>query len=337
MTAAEVNAPQAEQLAADVWGVMSHAEQLPGWSDRNFLLTAASGDRFVLKVAPPNTPRDALEVEASALSHLASSSVAALVPRVVPGSDGQVIHEVDTLEGLPYRVRLLTFLEGRPLVELGTRSPRLLSEIGATLATLSAALTDFRHPATRRTHEWDVMATPDLTPLTRHIDDAESRRTVASQIDRFASRVLPRRGRLEHGVIHGDANDHNLLVVAEGNRARLAGIIDFSDLSIAPRVADLAISLAYLMLDRDDPLDDARHVIHGYHAVRPLTALERELLPDLVIARVCSSLLHAAHGHARDPANTYLQVSAAPMWRLLETLVATERERFGRTVKAACR
>ena len=84
-----------------------------------------------------------------------------------------------------------------------------------------------------------------------------------------------------------------------------------------------------------DAFADAGAIIRGYNSVRPLTALERELLPELVLGRICSSVLHAAHGASRDPDNEYLQISAAPMWRLLE-LLTSRRTDLSRAVETAC-
>jgi Ser/Thr protein kinase RdoA (MazF antagonist) len=325
-----------EAQVARVWGLAARAEPLVGWADANFLLVTDDADRRVLKISPPDTRRETLENQASMLLHLAAGELSELVPRVVPAADGRVIARMEAPGGEPRWTRLLTYLEGRRLVELDRRPSRLLAEIGRTLATLDLELTSFDHPATPRSHEWDVMTVPDLARLARHIDDPGRRALVENHLDRFTSVVLPLRKELEHGVIHADANDHNLLVTFDDEDPRLSGIIDFSDLLASPIVADLAISLAYLMLDRDDPVSDAVHLIRGYHEVRALTGLERRLLPDLVTARICSSLLHAAHGLARDPDNAYLQISAAPMWRLLEGVNTTDGERFSRAVETAC-
>jgi Ser/Thr protein kinase RdoA (MazF antagonist) len=330
----DVGSADAGRLAAATWGIKARAEPLPGWEDANFLLRV-DDRRFVLKISPVGALREALEYQASMLLHLASGELASLVPRPVPTREGRFVAAIETARGTRRMARLLTFLEGRPLVEIETRPPGLLSEIGATLALLDLALTDFVDPSNPRTHEWDLMATPELAPLARHIDDLKRRRLVELFLERFLSLVRPRRTELAHGVIHADANDHNLLVAHREEGPHLAGIIDFSDLQTLPIVADLAISLAYLMLDRDDPFADAEHVIRGYSSVRPLTELERELLPDLVIARICASVLHAARGHARDPANAYLQISAAPMWRLIERLGGHGRERFTHALETA--
>ena len=326
---------RAERLASELWGLSADATRLGGWEDSNFLLRTPAGDSFVLKISPPEIPREVLENQASMLLHLSTGDLAALVPRVIPTSRGSVVGRFEDGEEPVRWARLLTYLEGRRLVEFEDRPPRLLNEIGRTLATLDLELATFDHPATRGTHEWDVMATPDLAPLARHIADPARRALVESRLGRFASVVLPQRENLEHGIIHADANDHNLLVTSHDGDLRLAGIIDFSDLLASPIIADLAIALAYLTLDRNDPVADATLIIRGYHSVRPLTALERELLPELATARVCGSVLFAARGLHREPDNAYLQISAAPMWRWLERMATSDPHPLNHAVDAA--
>jgi len=326
---------RAQELAADLWGLSADATRLGGWEDSNFLLRSSEGDAFVLKISPPGAPRTVIDNQAAMLQHLATGELAELVPRIVGTNRGAVVGRA-AIEGEPPRwARLLTYLEGRPLVEIDDRPPRLLTEIGRTLATLDLELARFDHPATRQTHEWDLMASPELAPFTCYISDPARRAMVASGLDRFSSVVLPRRGELEPGVIHGDANDHNLLVVSDDQGLRLSGIIDLSDVLASPIIADLAICVAYLTLDREDPVADATLIIRGYNEVRPLDTLERELLPDLVTGRVLSSVLHAAHGLHRDPENAYLQISAAPMWRWLERMAMNEPHPLGKAVDAA--
>lgn len=323
-------------LAAEVWELRAEISRLGGWEDSNYRLRTDDGRAFVLKIAPVTTRRETLENQTALLKHLASGGLSALVPRTVPTAAGRSLHRVKTGDGTARWARLLTYLEGRRLLDVDERPPQLLEEIGRALAGLDLSLKSFDHPASRSSHEWDPMATPDLAHMAGDIPNPAQRKLVENHLHRFSSVVLPHRSELEHGVIHSDANDHNLLVRAAAEGPRLAGIIDFSDALISPVVADLGICLAYLMLDRADPFADAAYLIRGYNEVRPLSILERELLPDFVLIRICTSVLHAAHGFARDPENAYLQISAAPMWRLFEILDTSPNDHFPRTVEAAC-
>ena len=179
---------------------------------------------------------------------------------------------------------------------------------------------------------------PALGRFTELIPDPRRRHLVERRIERFNRVITPRLDELEFGVIYNDANDRNLLVrTGDDGAPRLAGIIDFGDMLSTAVIAELAIACAYLMLDRDDPLADAAHVVRGYHSVRPLTKLERELLPDFIIARLVASVLMSARGRHNDPDNTYLQISEKPVWRLLEWMTTIEDDRLHDAVEAGCR
>ena len=332
----EFTIDRAERLAADAWGLDVRADSLVGFADSNFRITTDRGARFVLKISPAETERETLECQVAVLGHLAVSPVAALVPRMIKTTTGLDLLLVEDEAGTPRWARMLSYLEGTPLARVADRPPMLLEEVGRTLARLDLALTDFDHPGAQRKFSWDLTTTPKLAHLTEHIDDPARRTMVEDHLDRFEDVVTPRLSELEYGVIHNDGNDYNLLVsTLEKGGPRLAGLIDFGDVLHTATIAELAIAVAYLMLDRGDPLTDAAHLIRGYGSVRPLTGLERTLLPDLIIGRLCTSLLFSAYGRYSDPDNTYLQVSETPMWRLLEGMTMDHRDKLSNTINEA--
>ena len=329
---------RATRLAAEGWGLDARAEALAGEFDFNFRIRARGGERYVLKVSPVGADRRSLECQIAVLRHLRDSSVAGLVQKAVPTESGLDLLPVEDGDGQIRWVRLVSYLDGIPLVELDRRPPGLLEEIGRNLARLDLALRGFDHPGARRPLLWDLTATPALGRLAEFIADLGKRELVESRLERFARVVTPRLGELETGVIHNDANDRNLLVRTDDDGTpRFGGLIDFGDMLHTAVIAELAIATTYLMLDRDDPLAEAASVVRGYHSVRPLTAPERELLPDFVIARLVTSVLMSAHGRHRDPGNTYLQISEAPVWRLLERMTLIDESRIHDAVEVGCR
>jgi len=334
----EFTIDRAERLAAEFWDLEARAESLVGFADSNFRITTDRGARFVLKISPAETKRETLECQVAVLGHLAVSPVAALVPRMVKTTTGLDLLLVEDEAGAPRWARMLSYLEGTPLARVADRPPALLEEVGRTLARLDLALTDFDHPGARREFSWDLTTTPKLTRLAEYIDNPVRRTMVDDHLERFDDLVTPRLSELEYGVIHNDGNDLNILVkTPESGYSRLAGLIDFSDVLHTATIAELAIAVAYLMLDREDPLTDAAHLIRGYDSVRPLTGLERALLPDLIVGRLCTSLLFSAYGRHSDPDNTYLQVSETPMWLLLEGMTMDHRDKLSNTINDACR
>ena len=71
-TADRLTGAQAEQIAAEHFGLESRATLLTGERDQNFLLQTADA-RFVLKVSHPDEDRGAVDFHTAALLHIAQA------------------------------------------------------------------------------------------------------------------------------------------------------------------------------------------------------------------------------------------------------------------------
>jgi 4-aminobutyrate aminotransferase-like enzyme/Ser/Thr protein kinase RdoA (MazF antagonist) len=279
----------------------------------------------------------ALDCQIQALKFLEASPVAHLVPRPLPAADGRCLIPIEAGEGGPCWVRVLSYLEGTPLANRRERPRPFLEEIGRTLARLDLALDGFDHPGAHLDHGWRIERTHEFGQYAEHIPEPAQREMVERHFDRFRSEVAPRLAGLDHGVIHNDANDYNLLVRDNTNETPvLTGIIDFSDCMHTVTIAELAIAAAYLMLNQDYPLTTAALVTAGYDSVRPLTTTEQGLLFDLIKARLCTSVTMSARGLHLEPENEYLQASAQPIWRLLDRISRIDPDEATRTFEDAC-
>ena len=248
-------AGDAESIARKHWQLECQAEPLAGEVDRNFLLVTDSGDRWVLKISRQNTDRIGLDYQIETLRYLENSPVAHLVQRPLPTIDGQYLVPYERKGCEDCWVRVLSFLDGSPLVNTRERPPEFLQEIGRTLARLDLALRAFDHPGAHRDHPWNLERTDDLSRWAEQISEPARREMIERHMENFRHEVVPLLEGLEHGVIHNDANDHNLLVRMEADgQPVLAGLIDFGDSRYSITVAELAITAAYLMLDQDYPL-----------------------------------------------------------------------------------
>lgn len=78
------------------------------------------------------------------------------------------------------------------------------------------------------------------------------------------------------------------------------------------------------MLDKEDLLATAKHIIKGYVAHRPLEDREQRLLHTLTMSRLAQSVIMSAYSFSKDPTNEYLLVTAKPGWRALEQLLAMD-------------
>src|SRR5687768_5692711 len=290
----------ATRIAERLVGVRATARVLPSERDQNFLLTDAAGEKFVLKIANALETRELIEAQNAALEHLGTRI--SFCPRVVPNVDGeQISRESDHL------VRLVTYLPGTPLAEATPHSPELLRDLGQKLGQLDHALADFDHPAVHRDFHWDL---------------ANGNRILDNYADPHLHEVV-RKCRFEgntdlrQSVIHGDANDYNVLVDAN----RVTGLIDFGDMVYSWTVGNLAIALAYVVLGKDDPRRAATCVIEGYTEEFPLMQKELDALWDLVRLRLAMSVCLAAYQLRQRPANDYLRISQRAIAETLPRLL----------------
>jgi hypothetical protein len=125
---------------------------------------------------------------------------------------------------------------------------------------------------------------------------------------------------LRQSVIHNDANDHNVLVADDGRA--VTGLLDLGDAIHSITANELAVAAAYAALDAAEPLEVIAAVRRGFERELPLTTAESEVVLDLVALRLCTSVALSAHQSALAPDDTYLTISEAPAWTLLERLAS---------------
>jgi Ser/Thr protein kinase RdoA (MazF antagonist) len=282
----DFNVASAEAIAEELFGIRGRAQSLPSERDQNFLVTDSAGEKFVLKIANGLESRAFLEAENAVLKHVARrvSFCQSPVSGVVTVGDA-------------YFARLVRYLPGVPLAQV-RQTPELLCDLGRKLGQLDQALSDFDHPAVHRDFHWD------LANGNRIIDEFATLVENAPLVSRCRVEFKPD---LRRSVIHGDANDYNVLVDPE--RMIVTGLLDFGDMVYSYAVGDLAIAIAYAVLDKSDPHAAADSVIKGYTSEFELLDEELEMLWPLVRLRLAMSVCIAAYQLREQPENEYLRIS----------------------------
>ena len=312
---------EATRLARDLYGLQATARPLPSERDQNFKLVTAVAQTYVLKIANAAEDKAILDFQNQAMAHLAENSNNILAPRLYPDLNGDLIASVHDADGIAYAVRLLSYLPGKPLARVKPHSPELMRNLGQFLGGVSCALTDFSHPAAKRELKWDLQqAANTINTYKGYLTHAGRRDLIEGFLAQFETDVSPILPSLRTGVIHGDANDFNVLVLASGFDLNVSGLIDFGDMVHSYLVGEVAIAAAYAMLDKADPLSTAAHILRGYHEKFSLTEPEFEALYGLICMRLCMSVCISAHQQQREPDNRYLSISEQAAWRLLEKL-----------------
>jgi Ser/Thr protein kinase RdoA (MazF antagonist) len=323
--------PEVRRLARDLYGVEAEAEPLPGERDQNFRLKAAGGGDLVLKIANAAESRAALELQHRVLAILNEKVRELATPRAVPTVKGETITTIQSADGTAHMVRALTFLPGKLWAHTTPHSPRLLHSLGLALARVDAALRDVPPGSEQSAPKWDLARAGWISSYLHLL--APARRALVERLFApYEPLVAPRLSGLPAGLLHNDANDYNLLVTD----GRVSGLLDFGDILHGPRLCELAIAIAYAIMDKPDPLTAAAHVVAGYHQAAPLTEAELEVLYPLICARLCVSVTNSALQRQAEPGNEYLSISERPAWAVLERLGPLCPRLAHYTFRAAC-
>jgi 4-aminobutyrate aminotransferase-like enzyme/Ser/Thr protein kinase RdoA (MazF antagonist) len=300
-------------LLARDYGVAAELTPLVSERDQNWRV---DGDdlRAVLKISNAAEDRAFLDLQNTALQHLACSDPDLGVPRLLPAVQRDLMVNWPGA-GTSHCVRLLSYLPGT-LYSAAPKSPQLLASLGDFMGRFSRAMRGFGHPAAHRPQFlWNLDAALAVEPWLADVASAHQA-LLGRVFQRYRARVLPRLMHLRVAVLHQDANDNNLLV----NGDEVSGLIDFGDMCFGRQINELAVTLAYALMDVADLHTATAALLGAYTRVFPIEADEAEVLFDLVAMRLAMSVCISSHRGKANPDNAYLRISQAPALRLLDRL-----------------
>lgn len=307
-------------LALRHFGLDGTITPLASERDQNARLDAG-GARYVLKVANPGEDPAHLAMQNAAMAHLAVNGAQG-TPRIVPTVTGEPMATA-AIGGVDHQVRLVTWLEGT-LFSRAARTPAQLRDLGAFMGRLTRHLQGFGHPAAfRPDFVWSLDHVARLRPWAGDIAAPADRARVEALYERHAREVAPRLPGLRASVLHQDANDNNVIVDPAAPE-RVTGLIDFGDMTFGRTISELAVTLAYAILDAADLYGAIRAVIAGFTDAFPITWAEAETVYDLMRMRLAASVCISSHRARQFPDNAYLLVSQTPAFRTLERLDAVD-------------
>lgn len=325
-------------MIASHFGIRGGLTSLPSYQDQNFKVAADTGETFVLKISGTSETDEGLDLQNAVLLWLAEHAPQLPAPRLLEATSGERDVRIEE-GGSAHHVRVLNYLPGRTLASTKPHPGGLLEGLGRYLGEMDRALTGFSHPPTRRSaFDWDLTCAADV--ITRDIDalaDPGRRAVVEDILAAFERDALPLLPGLRSSVIHNDANDHNVLVSprTEGPPS-IAGMVDFGDVIEGPTVCELAIAIAYAMLDKPDPIAAASRVARGYHEAFALSDEELDVLYALARARLGVSVCLSARRREEGEQDAYLFVSEAPVWTTLDQLSSVPPRLARNRLRHAC-
>lgn len=328
LPAPAVSVELAERWAAEAFGLTVRAVDLGSQQDANFLLFDTQETH--------NTPIAMMKVSNSAFGRETiddQDRAAQWIADAVPGlRTATRIGDSAVLEasGQPHVVRLLRFLDGGTLNGSAPLSPTMVAEMGRVSGEVSAALATLPWTPAERVLQWDLCHGPRVVELLAdHIDDLDLRERVALATRTEARRLEELSDQLPLQVVHGDLADDNLVRSPHDARV-LDGVIDFGDLMVSWRIAELTTTISSVLHHGGATCGAVLPAIRAFHRVQPLTAAEVEALWPLVVIR---GAVLVASGHQQvgtDESNGYAQEGLVREQRIfdqatsVDSLVMTE-------------
>jgi Ser/Thr protein kinase RdoA (MazF antagonist) len=323
----------AQNLVLQLYGYHGIAGRLPGEEDFNFHFTTTEGQNFLLKISHVGASLAIIDLQNTILHRLASMKLPFQTPVLQATINGEWIHQLSLPDGQSTIVRLLSFVPGTLLAQARPHTSDLLASLGSQVGHLSQALYQANHPAAQRVIKWDLQQAGWISEHVLQLDTPQDQQTILYFLHQFEHDIAPILPKLRQSIIHGDINDYNILV---SNQGQVSGFIDFGDLLKTSTICELAITLAYAIMDHPDPLAAASIIIKAYHGVFPLQEPEIDILFGLIGTRLCTSVINSALRKKAELNNSYLYISERPAWDLLRMLQKIDGQYARRTFRNAC-
>ncbi|MFH0999586.1 MAG: aminotransferase class III-fold pyridoxal phosphate-dependent enzyme [Bacteroidota bacterium] len=327
-----IDCEQAAQIAKMAYGIGGEIKSLPGELDFNFKITQKDKS-YVLKISRPNSEKDYIDFQEKLLIHLRENPLITS-PEILPDNSGKYTSEYTDKQGNIRFIRLLTWIDGRMWTEVNPKREELLNSLGFQAGQITKALHNFKHPAVLRKTDWDISNSLWVKEYLNLFDS--KRKTIVLHFIRRFEKLQKEYKTLRSATVHNDVNDNNILVSYALTNPEVSAIIDYGDAIHTKIINDLAITLAYALMNKPDPLQASLPIIAGYHKAFPLQKDELRFLYVLVAMRLIISVSKSAINLQKEPENSYLQISEKPAWQLLEKWIEINENLAHYSFRKAC-
>ena len=279
--------------------------------DMNFLININSKKKYVLKISNSEESRDLLKLQDYVLKKFSRRiSLKNYVPRKMHLS----IKAYSDLMGRECYVRILTFINGKMYASVNSNLS-LEKSLGCLLGNLSTELQNLNNPSAFRDFVWDPSKIKWIYKEI-NIFKGKDKVLILKNLDEHNIFVIKNLNKLRHSLTHGDVNNYNLVV----NKNKVVGLLDYGDMIYAPTINDLAVSLSYALMNKNNLHETLKNIITSYHKIFPITFDEIYSLMSIVKARLTITVVMAAKQRKKFPNNEYLSISEFDAWNLLYKL-----------------
>ncbi len=298
------------------WGIDASLSKLDGEYDLNFL---AVGEKdYVLKVMRPGCDAEFIDMQCKAFEQLQNASPNLPIPNVIPSKTGAPFTSFKDEDGEDRLLWVLERMHGKIYADFKPKTAALAHELGRMVGGIDKALAGFKHPSLERDFKWNLIQGDWIGGDLDVISDPARKNLIEDILAEYKG-LKDALFAMDKVAIHNDVNDYNILVQGTLTEApSVSGIIDLGDMCYAPRICDLAVTAAYMVLDTDNVESTLAALVSGYHDAYPLGTDEIDMLWTLLRLRLVVSVVNSTIMAKENPDDPYVVISQNPAWDFLE-------------------
>lgn len=279
------------------YGIDGQLKALEGERDQNFRISDGGPQRWVVKISGDTETQSRVDYYVQTLLHLEKMAPQLPLPRGVKSKSGDLyfVHQFEN--GMSQIVRLVTYLEGKPVLSREQSNRDWIFHLGAFQGAICRALTGFSHPGCYESMPWNSSSNLIFEPALMRLLEPDFTTLLEQHMDRLQAVSQPALQNIRPQIIHNDAHTGNILTDDLG---QITGVIDFGDSICAPVIQDLAVSATSIA--EMFPSEACALIVElkrGFCSELPLLPEEHEILYDAILLR---SMLCVALGQLKDTA-----------------------------------
>lgn len=317
---------EVEALLREHFGLEASVDNLGSQQDQNFVVHDSNSREVigVLKVSNPAFSEAEILMQNEAAQHLSDEKTTFRVPGLVTTARGELSAWWSTSHG-DVHARVIEFLPGKNFMGSDYLSPSVIARMGQIAGEASVALSNFAHPASQRTLQWDLRHAQRVIALLAAQETDETVLELVRLASATAARVLDGVEQLlPRQIGHYDITDDNL--IASPGSALPDGVLDFGDVMDSWAVGELAVTVSSILHHVDITPAHVFPAIQAFDALRPLDDNEIDALWPLVILRGAVLVLSGRQQNRIDDGNAYALNGLDREYRILEQALSVPPE-----------
>tara|TARA_Y100000590_G_scaffold273170_1_gene306677 strand:+ start:741 stop:1760 length:1020 start_codon:yes stop_codon:yes gene_type:complete len=279
--------------------------------DYNLKIVTKNEKSYIIKISNSSENYEILSFQDSILKHLSKSYVKNFIPKTFH----EEIKKFKDEKNRQCYIRILEYINGDIFANKQDNFT-LCNNLAKFLGFLSKSLYNFDHPAAHRDFIWNSINIEWIEKYNNLFQEKDKNEIINIVLESYNKNVKNKLSDIRFSVIHGDANNFNIVV----SKNEVIGLLDYGDSIYAPTVCELTVALAYSLMNTSDIVNKCCSMLKSYNLIYPLKKNEIQLISTLIAARLSITVIMAYKQKQKYPDNEYLIISENDAWNLLYKL-----------------